>query len=65
MEREGVMEELTVSESSLTEGPMAPSPDRSCRNLDGKLDLRVAIYHLYFSTSHILKLPHTKKKNDT
>lgn len=36
---------LTGSESSLIEGPMAPSLDRSCRNLEGQFDLRVVISH--------------------
>jgi len=34
---------LTGSESSLTEGPMEPSLDRSWRSLEGQLDLTLVI----------------------
>ena len=44
IEREREREKtLTGSVSTLTEGPMAPSLDRSWRSLEGQLDLRVVI----------------------
>lgn len=51
----------TGSESSLIDGPIAPSLERSCRNLDGKLDLKVVISNLYLLSLYSL----TKNTNPT
>lgn len=56
-----------MSESVLTEGPIAVSPDRSCRSLEGKLDLREAIsprrVSLYSQLAAKPEQPEKEKKN--
>ena len=56
------IEELTVSESSLTDGTREPSPDKSCRSRDGKLDLMDVISPPNCLLSHYCFFEQKEKK---